>query len=366
MTLISLLGSLCIALQPQSLQQIPNDRDTPKTTVFISPTLDTAKLYTLAKQIRSGDFGDISSLIIYKNDNLVFEQYYTHKKNKYKPSRVHGLQSATKSVTSLLVGILLDKGYIESIDQPIIRFFPEYPIQDSLKRTITIRHLLLMSSGISWNEGKVDLMNAKLNDIRLLNKSKDHIEYYLNKPMDTIPGSVFQYSGGCSIALGEIIRRSSGLNVEQFANKFLFDPLEIKTYKWKTSKSGQYSTGGGLYLLPKDFAKIGLLVMRQGQWNEQQVISERWLRESLKSQIQTDWKNGLGEYFQYGYQWWTVRYPPNIETISARGWGDQRLVLIPQLDMVIGINATNFIDSKPRKKIDELILAVMQTDPDTK
>ncbi|NBW36205.1 MAG: class C beta-lactamase-related serine hydrolase [Cytophagia bacterium] len=362
MTLMHLALSVCISIQSENAEPISFDQIKPLNKVAVSGAIDTAKLHDIANQIRTGDYGDVSSVIIYKGDQLIFEEYYTHKKAKYRPTEVHGLQSATKSIASLLIGILQDKGYIKSIDEQIINYFPEYNIQDSLKRTITIRHLLLMSSGISWNEGKVDLMDAKSNDIRLLNESDDYIEYYLNKPMDTIPGSVFQYSGGCSITLGEIIRRSSGMTVEQFANKFLFEPLAIIKYKWTKSKSGQYNTGGGLYLLPKDFAKIGLLVKREGKWNDQQIISQKWIEESIKPQIKTDWKNGFGEYFLYGYQWWTIKMASNIETIAARGWGDQRLVLVPQLDMVIAINATNFFDKKPRKKIDELLLSLLKTD----
>ncbi len=357
MTLINVLFSICLMLHGQSSAPTRNTQD----------KIDTTRLSILNKQIKKGDFGDVSSLIIYKGDKLVFEEYYTNKKSKYKPMQVHGLQSATKSIASLLIGILLDKGYIKSIDERIIHFFPEYNINDSLKSTITIKDLLLMASGISWNEGKTDLMDAKSNDIRLLNESNDYIKYYLAKPMDTIPGRVFQYSGGCSITLGEIIKRSSGLTVEQFANEFLFEPLEISKYKWTISKSGQHNTGGGLYLIPKDFAKIGLLVSRNGNWNGKQIISQNWINESLKPQIQTDWKNGFGKHFQYGYQWWIIESPENYNTIAARGWGDQRLVLIPKLDMVVAINATNFFPEKDktekrRKNIDELLLEVLRTD----
>jgi len=361
MSLTTLALIVSISLQSQHDNRISSTYDKPFDETTVSGEIDTTMFDTIASQIRTGTYGDISSVIIYKGNQLVFEEYYTHKKNKYRPTEVHGLQSATKSITSLLIGILLDKGNIKSIDEQMINYFPEYSIQDSLKKTITIRHLLLMSSGISWNEGKVDLMDAKSNDIRRLNESEDYIKYYLNKSMDTIPGRVFQYSGGCSITLGEIIRRASGMTVEQFANNFLFKPLGISKYKWTKSKTGQCNTGGGLYLLPKDFAKIGLLVKGKGKWNEQQIVSQQWIEESLRAQIDTDWKNGFEDHFQYGYQWWIIKMG-NIETISARGWGDQRLLLAPELNMLIVVNATNFFDKTPRKKIDELLLALLETD----
>ncbi len=361
MTLTTVLACLFL-MQPDNLEKVTHDRDETTASYVVQAHLDTALLDNLTKQIKDGEFGNITSMIVYKNDQLVYEEYFSLKKEKSLPDKVHGLQSGTKSVASLLIGILKDKGYITSIDESIATFFPEYNFQDSLKRTITIRHLLLMSSGILWNEGKVSLMHEKINDIRLLNKSKDYLKYYFDKPMETVPGSVFQYSGGCSIALGEIIKRASGMTVEQFANKFLFEPLAITRYEWRGSKSGQYQTAGGLYISPKDFAKLGLMTINKGKWNGHQIISAKWIEESTKPQIKTDWKNGFGEYFLYGYQWWTVKMGPDTETIAARGWGDQRLVLVPQLDLVIAINASNFFDKKPRKKIDELILSLLKTD----
>jgi CubicO group peptidase (beta-lactamase class C family) len=359
MTLITVLAGLFLT-QPDNLEKVTHDRDQTTTSYVVQTHLDTTLLYNLTKQIKDGEFGNIISMIVYKNDELVYEEYFSRKKEKSLPDKVHCLQSGTKSVASLLIGILKDKGYIKSIDERIATFFPEYNFQDSLKRTITIRNLLLMSSGILWNEGKVSLMDEKINDIRLLNKSKDYLKYYFDKPMETVPGTVFQYSGGCSIALGEIIERASGMTVEQFANKFLFEPLAITRYEWTVSKSGQYHTGGGLYISPKDFAKLGLMTINKGKWNGQQIISENWIQESLSPHIKTDRKNGLGDYFDYGYQWWTIKMD-DMETISARGWGDQRLVVIPHLDMVVVVNATNFFDKGFKYNIDELLLAVLRT-----
>jgi CubicO group peptidase (beta-lactamase class C family) len=358
-----LLATLCIVLQLQHPQNTNGQSSLPETGT-ISRVLDTTRIGHLNRRIADGEYGKIRSLIIYKGERLEYERYYNHKKDKYKPTDVHSLQSVTKSITSLLVGILLDKGYLKSIEERVVNFFPEYKIKDSLKSAITIKDLLLMASGISWNEDKVDLMDAKNNDIRILNNSKDYIQYYLSKPMDTIPGTKFRYSGGCSITLGEIIKRSSGMTVEEFARKFLFEPLGIREYKWRaTSKSGQHNTGGGLCLLPKDLARIGLLLTNNGQWNGQQIVSAHWISESFKQHIQTDRKNGLGQYFRYGYQWWIVDFPNNHEAIAARGWGDQRLVLMPALNMVIVINAANFL-TKSKRSVDELLLEIIQADPE--
>lgn len=325
--------------------------------------LDTLRINNLNSGIISGDYGHIRTLLIFKNDSLIFDRYYQHKKDKYKPRDVHGLQSATKSITSLLVGILLDKGYIQSIDQKVLPFFPEYKITDSLKNLITIKDLLLMASGISWNEDKVDLADAKSNDLRILNRSNDYIKYYFEKPMDSTPGKEFQYSGGCTITLGEIIKRSSGLAVEEFAAQYLFKPLGISEYTWSAkSKAGQSSTGGGLALMPQDFARIGLLINNNGRWNNTQVISEDWIKESFTPQIHTDRKNGFGDYYDYGYQWWIINFQNELLTIAARGWGDQRLILIPKLNMLVVINAANFFD-KPKKTVDDLLLEILKSDP---
>jgi CubicO group peptidase (beta-lactamase class C family) len=346
-----------------SSSKIQSDRIPVLTTDNPVGILDTVRINNLNSGIVNGDYGHVRTLLIFKNDSLIFDRYYHHKKDRYKPTDVHGLQSATKSITSLLVGILLDKGYIQSIDQKVLTFFPEYKITDSLKNLITIKDLLLMASGISWNEDKVDLTDAKSNDLRILNSSKDYIKYYFGKPMDSIPGKKFQYSGGCTITLGEIIKRSSGLTVEEFALQYLFKPLGISEYTWSDkSKAGQSSTGGGLSLVPSDFAKIGLLVKNNGRWNNKQVISENWIKESFTPQIHTDRKNGFGNYYEYGYQWWIINFPNELVTIAARGWGDQRLILIPKLNMLVVVNGGNFFD-KPKKNIDDLLLEILKSDP---
>ncbi len=356
---IAMLVSLCMSIPVDTLGTASSKSS--RMTGLSGPghtNFDTTRLEVLTEQIRSGDFGNINSLIIYKNDTLVLEEYFTISKGRSGRDRLHGLQSVTKSVTSILVGILKDRGYIKSVDQRIADFFPEYDFRDSLKRTITIRDLLLMSSGISWNEGRVSLTDAKLNDIRQLNRSRDHLDYYFSKPMDTIPGMVFQYSGGCTIALGEIIRRTSGMTVEQFSNKFLFQPLGITKYRWITSKVGQHNTGGGLYLQPMDLAKIGLLMMRKGKWDGQEIVSEQWIQESTEPLINTGRENELGNPFQYGYQWW-INELDGVETISARGWGDQRIMFVPRYSVVVVITAANHFDYPGRNGIDQLLLIAL-------
>lgn len=148
------------------------------------------------------------------------------------------------------------------------------------------------------------------------------------------------------------------MTVEQFSNKFLFQPLGIVKYQWITSKVGQHNTGGGLYLQPLDLSKIGLLMMRKGKWDGQEIVSERWIQESTEPLIDTGRENELGNPFYYGYQWW-INELDGVETISARGWGDQRIMFVPRYSVVVVITAENHFDNAKRYDVDQLLLAAL-------
>jgi CubicO group peptidase (beta-lactamase class C family) len=176
------------------------------------------------------------------------------------------------------------------------------------------------------------------------------------------PGSHFYYNSGCSITLGEIVHRLSGQSVEAFANQYLFKPLGITSYKWQSTKKGQYHTGGGLFLSARDLLKIGQMVLDGGIWQGKQIVSQQWIKESLQAHQRTNRVNGWGTTFDYGYQWWSIRHQDKLEVIAARGWGDQRLLIIPQLQVVIVIYGSNFFD-KPMLSIDHLVEELLKAFP---
>ncbi len=236
---------------------------------------------------------NIQSVSIVRNGYLVLDAY----NYPFKDGQKHEMYSVTKSVTSALIGIAIDKGYIKDVTQTISELFPDKKISnlDELKRSLTLKDLLMMASGLDCNDASA---NRWAGTIAML-KSNDWTQYTLNLPMAQRPGEYFHYCNGVSHLLSAIIQKSSGMKTIEFAKKYLFDPLGIKDIEWAESPEGINNGFSGLRLQPRDMAKIGLLYLNQGKWENKQIISVDWIKASTRPYIDGRWN---GE--DYGYQWW--------------------------------------------------------------
>jgi CubicO group peptidase (beta-lactamase class C family) len=259
---------------------------------------------------------DLHSLLVVRHGYLVFEQYGAD----FNANKTHNQYSVTKSVVSTLVGIAIDQGYIPGLEEPVLRLLPDRTVNnvDRRKPAITLENVLTMTSGFDWQEGD-PAFNALYN-------SPDWVQYMLEMPMVAEPGSRFLYCSGCSHLLTGILAQTTGQNVAKFAKDNLFQPLGITNYAWDTG-SQQIPVGGwGLYLTPRDMAKIGYLYLMRGQWAGNQIVSTDWIDRSTRLQIETG--GNLG----YGYQWWIY---PRYDAYTALGRYGQTIFVIPQADMVI-------------------------------
>ncbi|WP_424245598.1 CubicO group peptidase (beta-lactamase class C family) [Elusimicrobium posterum] len=284
----------------------------------------------VSEEILSGayeKYGANGTILIVKNGKIIAENYPA----PYSVGFLHHIYSCTKSVTSILGGIAVDKGYF-SKDDLVLNFFPEYKFKnvDSRKKKITVAHLLSMSSGMDWKGG----IGGK--DLGDMLKTSDWTQFILDRPMLYEPGTHFNYNSGGTQLISTIIQREGGKKMEDFAVENLFTPLGIKNYKWDYKNSYKGITPGpwGLYLSASDMAKLGYLYLNMGKWEESQIVSEEWVRESVSPQVPraTD-KDG------YGYQWWM---PNGLEpyTYTARGWYGKNhafINVIPDLDIVVVI-----------------------------
>jgi len=297
------------------------------------------------QQIKAGKYKDIHSLVIVRNGKLALEEYFGAEGIIWSPfvnqvfrDRLQMLASVTKSVNSALIGIALEKGMIPSIHDQAFELFPEYTsLLDDEKKNILIEHLLTMSAGLEWNELDVPYSNPQ-NDVNRMGRSPDWIRYCLEKPMASKPGEKFNYHSGLSVMLGEILKRSSGIQADQFAEKNLFSHLGISEYKWSRSHGGLVQTGGGLALRARDMAKFGQLYLNNGQWQGQQIVSKEWVSMSTQIQIK---KIVSG----YGYQWWMRSFKvhgENIDSYYAIGNGGQFIMVFPSLDMLVVATAQNY------------------------
>ncbi len=281
-------------------------------------------------------FKNVESFIVYFDGNIRFEEYY----NGFNRDSLHLIQSQTKSIVSLLFGIAIDKGFVLSDNEPIIKFFPDYfKSTDSLKSKLKIRDVLTMSAGIDWEE-MLPIDNPKNDNINMFN-SNDYLNYILLKSVSVTPSTEFKYTSGCPMIIAGIIEKTSKMSLDKFAELYLFKPLEITKYRWIKDTTGFCHAGGGLYLKPIDMLKIGILVANNGKWNNRQIISKGWIQKVIKPYLKTNFENS-----DYGYFWWIKKIAlgegKTTTIISAEGAGGQKLHIFPDYNLIVAFTERNF------------------------
>jgi CubicO group peptidase (beta-lactamase class C family) len=294
--------------------------------------LDPELIAAMVKRVRERSYQNIHGILLVRNGKLVVEEYFPGQDSGGNPrafnrDTLHETHSSTKSVNALLMGIAIDQGLIRGVDQKIASFFPEYDdvfSADEGKAAIRLRDCLSMTAGLAWDESLP--YTDPRNDHVAMNNAGDPIRYVLERPLATKPGTRFLYSSGISIVLGEVIHKASGLRADEFAERHLFAPLGIRDYHWERYPNQVVQTGGGLSLRPRDMAKIGLLALNSGRWRGTQIVSEAWVRESIRQQAPD---------LPYGYQWWLLGEPPQpAAAYAALGRGGQFIIVLPELKMV--------------------------------
>lgn len=316
----------------------PETEDGWETTNISNVALNAKLLLKMVARIKNKDYINIHSVLIVKDGKLVLEEYFPGKTMygvsiDYNIDSLHELHSVTKSFTSALIGIAIGQKMIPGVDSKAVDLLPKYEdiLRDNLKKGISLKHLLTMTTGIKWDEWTYPPTDPR-NDNSKLNRSPDFVRYVLSQPMETLPGWEYAYNSGISLVIGEIIPSVSNMNLAQFAEKFLFQPLGIEKYYWSRDRHGVYIAGGGLQLRPRDMAKFGLLFLNNGQWKGKQIVPESWIKESTKDQV-----GHLKVNLQYGYQWWPRTFWAGnryVNTINAEGRGGQFIIIVPELKLV--------------------------------
>ncbi len=262
-----------------------------------------------------GRYPTAQSLLIVRHGKLVAEAYC---KDAGDLLSLHNLKSATKSITSILTGILLDMGELESLDSRLYEYLPEYFDDDSRKQAITIRQVLTMETGLDFND---DLHTSEM-----LYNPGSSLKYVLEKDLVFDPGTDWYYGDGNPQLISGLIQKLSGQTESEFAEEYLFSPLGITNYLWETTHDNLSLGSIGLWLTPRDMAKIGLLMAHQGMWQGRRVVSESWVMESTR--VQSIFSN-------YGYYW----YPIEDVAFYAEGHGGQLIWVYPEYDLVVVITS---------------------------
>ena len=269
--------------------------------------LDTIEVNQLMDFVKIPEFNTQAAILI--QGNYIIAEYYGE---GYDKSSLVTSWSVAKSFTSTLIGIAIDEGYINSINDPITNYLPEWEGKD--QDNILLKHLLAMQSGMDDHPLAGVVFSTNM------------VKYSLDRDVLRPPETAFSYSNEDSMLLGEILENATGFSVQDYADKKLFNILEIED-KWWTDQAGNTVTYAGLDMNPRDFAKFGLMVAQDGKWENKEVVSSEWLETAT---------NNYNDLAPYGFQWWTSNSPDEKEYnfFSAKGLDGQLIYVWPEIDLV--------------------------------
>ena len=300
--------------------------------------IDTKPIEMMMDDISKGEYTGIDSVLIVKSGSLIHEAYF----NNFDRNQRHDLRSATKSITSILVGLAIQHQFIQSVDDKVYPFFSEYDDferWDERKRDISVKHLLTMSPGWDCNDMR---SSSAGNEERMYNRS-DWIKFILDLPVENNPGNTYGYCTGGVVTLGGILHQSTGIKADEFAAQYLFEPLGITDYNWEYTPAGQVDTGGHIHFKPRDMAKIGQLMLNGGTWNDNTILNGNWVEESTGFHVSTE----RGQ--EYGYLWWKGIFSVNEQqfaTYYASGNGGQFIFVVPSIETVVVFTGSNYNSMK--------------------
>ena len=357
--------------------------------------LDPTILARFDADIASGKYGYVDGMLVIRHGKVAYERTYKHDYSNiyrqeartpgplnahdpsspynyfnpwwhpyYRRSDLHTMQSVTKSITSVVIGIAAARREFPSLDTPVLTFFDAAKVDniDDRKRRMTLRHVLTMTTGLDWDE---DLPYADPNNASsLMEASFEWVNFTINRPMAEEPGAKFQYSSGATQLLSHVFRSATGQDIEEYAVQQLFAPLGITRHFWKRSPTGLVDTEGGLYLAPRDLAKIAYLYLKRGVWEGKQIVPSEWVDASITPSVTVP-SRGAG--VKYGYLWWLYEYGTDSRlAFGGSGFGGQRPIVIPELDLVMVFTGWNILPDRPnltpRVAIDRVLEAVLDKD----
>ena len=295
----------------------------------------------------------VDSVLIVRHGHIVSEAYFA----PYEAGLLHDLRSAAKSVLGCLVGVALQRGQLLSVDQTLEPYFPEHfqagRGADPRQRAITLGHLLEMRAGIEWREWPYD----ERSDVLRMAASGDAVRYILQQPMRDVPGERFHYSGAAPQLLAAVLLRATGVDAAAYARRELFEPLGITTSRWRTDSQGRAIGESGLSLQPRDLAKIGLLVLRDGIWDGRRLLPAGWV-PMVGTRART---HGLPERLglppRYAGLWWIDERVPMAVASGRHG---QYLVVLPRHDALVVVTAkTSDSEAEPLRLSDFVVQRVL-------
>ena len=266
------------------------------------------------------------SLIVCRDGEIVAEEYTYFK--SYGPDSIKNIMSVTKTFTGVLVGLAIEKDFIKSVNDPISKYLTGIvTFPDDVKGGITIDQLLKMTFGHSWNGTSTSSLFEEC-----FFDSEDNLQYIIDLPLVSTPGTLFNYSDGASHLLSVIISEATGINTSDFAKTNLFDPLGIKKFTWERDDRGYPLGAAYLRITPSDMVKFGNLILNKGRYKGTQIVPESWITTMTSPKISTN--NDVLYGPEYGYQIW-LGNSGGKKYFMAMGWGGQFIFILPDNNTVI-------------------------------
>lgn len=303
---------------------------------FVEDEIDTSYINKLAEEITNGAYNQVNSILISQNNKLLIEKYF----NGYNETKKQWIASAAKSFTAILAGIAIDKGFMPDADQNLSPLYEKYqPIEnmDERKKSVSLKHMLTMTAGFDCGH----ISDYKNHCGYKMNFYPDPIKYLLDLPMRHEPGEFFLYSDALPTLVHYLIIVTSNKSFERFQKKYLYKPLGIEATSDNT-------------MTPRSMLKIGLLYLNGGMWNDKQIVSKEWVKESTARHILVDDEKDIG----YGYYWWNHSFQighMKYDSYYAAGNGGQYIFVIPSLEAVIVFTGENFGDPTAGPKVFDMM-----------
>lgn len=311
---------------------------------------DPAKLAALFESLRADPHPDLKGIVILQHGRRVAEAYF----NGDDADSLHDIRSATKSITSLLMGIAIDRHLVGGVDDPIARYLPGLPPD---KATITIRDLLTMRSGLAADD---DDPTSPGNEDKL-DQAPDWTAAAYAVPPAHPPGDHYLYCSLNAFLVGAVVEGATRQPLDQFADAVLFGPLGIHRHPWRHVAPGHATGQGNLQLTARDVAVLGQLVLAEGRFRGRQLVSAPWVEASLSDLVDISATDPYADH--YGYMWYARALPiPGGATLPvhfASGNGGNKIYLIPAADMVVAITSSAYGHGYGQKRSQEILLGVL-------
>jgi CubicO group peptidase (beta-lactamase class C family) len=293
---------------------------------------------------------DLKGIVIVRDGHLVSEHYF----NGDTASSLHDIRSATKSITSLLMGIAIQKDMVHSVDDSISLYLPGLP-KDG-KEKITIRDLLNMRSGLDADDSDP----ASPGNENTLDQSSDWIRTVYSVPMKRAPGTQYLYCSINAFLVGAIIENATHTSLDQFAKSNVFDPLGIPQSSWRHVPVDRTTGQGNLSITARDEAAIGELMLDDGVVNGRRILDHDWVLKSLASQVVISASDPYADF--YGYMWYTKAEAVadhKVEVHFASGNGGNKIYIIPSAHMVVAITSSAYGQRYGQKRSQDILLRIL-------